>query len=278
MKNVKLLLVIFMCTFFFQGFGQTISKSPNTKIVSKNLPFDISVKAKINKNKKNATSRRSASILAMVNNLSPTTAKNIIVQVSILTKKTGRIVLSEKKIRFLKGRSSQKMNLSFQLPAQLNFNQKKRIQVSVKTYSQKERNLKNNIVTLTLPSKFNTTNTRKRCDLKFHELKLGQRVIGRGSKNNLTAMVKNISRVSSSPTTISFYLTKNPRAKKQFRVLGTSKIDGIKAMQSALTKFQFQVSKRYLPGEYYLIAKINSGSNLELSTKNNTRITKVIIR
>jgi CubicO group peptidase (beta-lactamase class C family) len=112
-------------------------------------------------------------------------------------------------------------------------------------------------------------------DLSAVKTRFSPDPIARGGRITLSARVKNLSRKTSSPTGVDFYLSTNEKLHANDIHIGYAELPGIKFNQKKTAKLDTIILDSVEPGEYYLIAKIDQNNiHLDPYPKNNVVVSQ----
>ena len=117
-------------------------------------------------------------------------------------------------------------------------------------------------------------------DLAALKTWFGPKTMSRGEIINLSARIRNLSRKTSHPTQVDFYLSENSRFNQKDIYLGNADLPGIKAGRKKSVKLKTRILDTITPGSYYLIAYVDRDDvNSDPWPRNNSIVSqqKVIV-
>jgi CubicO group peptidase (beta-lactamase class C family) len=110
-------------------------------------------------------------------------------------------------------------------------------------------------------------------DLKALKVWPSRTAVKQGENITVSARVRNLSRKTSIPTGVDFYLSKNQNLNAKDIHIGYAELPGSKYKKKKVVKLDTTILATVAPGEYYLIARIDKDNlNLDPYPKNNMAV------
>ncbi len=115
-------------------------------------------------------------------------------------------------------------------------------------------------------------------DLYAKKTWFNPRALSRGENVSLAARVENLSRDTSRPTGVDFYLSTDQKSNAEDTHIGYAELAAIKYKKKKVARLNTVILDSIKPGEYYVIAKVDRDNiNLDPNRKNNISVSNVKI-
>jgi len=94
-------------------------------------------------------------------------------------------------------------------------------------------------------------------DLAITKLRNNPASLAAGDEINIVTTVRNLSRESSTPTTVQFYLSRDTRLRKKDRLIGSAQLRAVKRRKKRTVRLRTTLPEDIKPGSYYMIAYVD---------------------